>query len=153
MVAFLRDRRGAVAIQVALFLPILVVIVIGAFEVWKILYVRQTLNDAAYQGIRLLCMQPNHQDIAIQTEALIRRSAERNPFIRDLAQDSELFRVQMQVDPRCGHEVDIDLALTWTIGREWRGATSAWMPFLGRIGRLRTSAVGWVLCERERDAG
>ena len=56
MAAFLKDRRGAVAIQVVLLLPILIIIIIGAYEVWKILYVRQTLNDAAYQAVRLLVL-------------------------------------------------------------------------------------------------
>ncbi len=38
-----------------LLLPILIIIIIGAYEVWKILYVRQTLNDAAYQQCDCSC--------------------------------------------------------------------------------------------------
>ena len=39
MVGFLRDKKGAVTIQFLLLLPILLIVVVGGYEVWKILYV------------------------------------------------------------------------------------------------------------------
>mgnify|MGYP005841702921 CR=1 FL=1 len=79
-------ERGAISIQVALFLPILVIILIGGIEVWKVLYLQEVLNDAAYQGVRLFAMQPDHispdgSPIPLQVEALVKRYVASNPFI------------------------------------------------------------------------
>ncbi len=145
MVAFLRDKeRGAVLIQFALFLPILIVFLMGAFEIWKVLYIKQSLNDAAYQGIRLLCMQPR-DGIAGQADALMRRTRWQNTFVRDEALDQARFVISTIDQPCCGDTVTIDLRLEWRVA--WQGWTGWWIPPLDPDHRwLRTAASGTVLC-------
>lgn len=159
MVGSMKKERGAVAIQVALIIPILVIIVIGAFEVWKVLYMQQVLNDAAYQGVRLLCMQPNELDIPLKTEKLVRRYVATAPFADPELRanpDGSLLRVTVSYyPPQCGRQVKVTVALKWTVGREWLGAagepSSEWFPFLSRQAWLTGDASGPILCEREQD--
>lgn len=151
MVGHVRGKRGAVAIQFALFLPILVVALIGGFEVWKILYVRDSLNDATYQAVRLLAMQPNAPGIDGQVDALVRRSAAMNPLIGNRAFDPGRLWVALNYDARCGRPVTVRVGLAWVVGEGWGRPSSGWFPFLGRAGTLRTQATGWVLCERDSD--
>jgi hypothetical protein len=152
-------ERGAVAIQIALFLPILIVIVVGAFEVWRVLHMQQVLNDAAYQGVRLLSMQPDHEDIPIQVEHLVRRYVSRAPYVdpalrADPGNQDLLYVGIAYFPPRCGEAVSVRLQLAWTVGQGWarRPSGESWLPFLGRRAVLRARAEGVVLCERDEDA-
>ena len=91
MARLVKSRRGAVTVQVALFLPILIVILVGAFEFWKVQYLQQVLNDAAYQGVRLLVSQANApevegmpvRDMRAETEMMIRRYVATQAFSTD----------------------------------------------------------------------
>lgn len=164
--ALLRDRRGTVAIQVALILPILIIIVLGAFEVWKILYVKQTLNDAVYQGVRLLAMRPMHPGIAREAEALVRRSASLNPFIGEEAFVTmpPMFEVLVRTgggrcfsgdpyEPMKPGSVSITVTYRWTMGKGLRGWAFPEDSFLGFMRlpdlKLSVSAGGPVLCDRK----
>ncbi len=145
MAAFLKDRRGAVAIQVVLLLPILIIIIIGAYEVWKILYVRQTLNDAAYQAVRLLVLQPYEWDTFtstnVQAENLVRRYVDSNRFI-----DPADLTVNVTMDsvlPVCGKEIRVDITLDWVIGENW--GRHQWIPFLGRSYQMTVRAAGPIM--------
>jgi Flp pilus assembly pilin Flp len=164
MARFVKDRRGAVAVQVALLLPILIIILMVAFEVWKVLSLQQVLNDAAYQGVRLMVMQanaageePRQTNIPWQTERLIRRYVSRaafvSPGLRSNPEDTGLLQVQMDYWPaRCGNEITIEVQLYYVVGSQWRRPPSdGWLPFIGRAGRLTGRASGTVLCEREID--
>jgi Flp pilus assembly protein TadG len=151
MVVFLKDQRGTVLVQILMLLPVLLIIAVGGFEVWKIVYVRQTLTEAAYQGVRLLAFQPVHDNILFQTEALIRRTVAGNHYVGANAYDPGLLAVELDVDPRCGHEVRVKLRLQWTVGQGLGRPGGSWFPFLGRTGRLKAEAYGWVICERESD--
>jgi Flp pilus assembly protein TadG len=150
MVGLVDGKRGAVTVQFALFLPILVIILIGAFEIWKILYVKDTLNDAAYQGVRLLCMQPNREAIEVQTEALLRRSVAVNSLVGNRAYDPQILEVDLDYRGYCGEEIYVTLKLNWTVGASegWGRPSGGWLTFLGRSGRLTSQATGWVLCEQ-----
>jgi len=154
MVAFLKDRRGATTIQFLLIVPILLVLVIGGTELWKMLHVKQTMNDAAYQAVRLVAMQPNHGggDIRIQAAQLVRRYISTNPYVdprlRADPDDQNLLRVRVDYDSlSVGAEVEVVVQLYWVVGRDW--GVSEWIPFLGRGGWLETTATGWVLGEEE----
>jgi Flp pilus assembly protein TadG len=157
---FLRDRRGTVAIQVALILPILIIIVMGTFELWKILYVKSVLNDAAYQGVRVLALRPHHPNIKEEAKALVRRSAARSPFIGDDAY-SGTFAIVTTVDGggRCfanapdeedkPGSVVVSLAYPWTVGKEFGGGRfQGFLDFLNFQGLvLRVTARGSVVCD------
>ena len=146
------NERGAVSIQIALFLPILVIILIGGVEVWKVLYVQQVLNDAAYQGVRLLCMQPNHDPatrypgstlppIPAQVEALVERYVASNPFVSAFCNTqpgglSAALSVRLSPAyvpdrwefwaPGCGQTMAVVVSLTWYVGRGWTQGPTDW---------------------------
>lgn len=164
--ALLKDKRGTVAIQVALILPILIIIVLGAFEVWKILYVKQTLNDAVYQGVRLLAMRPKYPGIKQEAEALVRRSASLNPFIGEEAWASIPPWLEVLVSDGGGRcfsgdpneplkpgSVHITVIYRWTLGKGLTGWAFPEDSFLGFMRlpdlKLSVSAGGPVLCERQ----
>lgn len=159
MVAAMRGKRGAVAVQVAIMLPILVIIVIGAFELWKVLFMQQVLNDAAYQGVRLLCMQPDHGDISIEVEQMVRRYVSQAPFadaaLKADPRNEDLLHVGVYFfPPRCGAPVAVSVDMEWRVGQPtWSrgGGPGTWLPFLGRAGTLTGRAEGVVLCERRDD--
>lgn len=48
-----QGRRGVVAVEAALVLPILILLMIGTWEVGRMVQVTRTLNDAAREGARL----------------------------------------------------------------------------------------------------
>ena len=165
-----RGERGAIAIQVALFLPILVIIMVGAFEIWRVLYMQQVLNDAAYQGARLLSLQAYHQrkfdasgppDIPDEVEYLVRRYVSRAPFVDREVMDNfydDRLRVELNyshaVGPMCGHSAEVDVYLDWWVGMGAGGPNSRiWMPFLDELGTLHGHAGGQVICERLSDLG
>ena len=54
MATLLRDKRGTTVITYALVLPIFFLLIFGAFEVWKIISVKQSLNAGTYQAARCL---------------------------------------------------------------------------------------------------
>lgn len=159
MVADVSKKRGAVAVQVAIMLPILVIIMIGAFELWKVLYMQQVLNDAAYQGVRLLCMQPAHGDTTIEVEQLVRRYVSQAPFADPALHtnpcDEDLLYVSVDAFPgRCGSGVSVSVDMQWRVGQpNWTrgGGSGTWLPFLGLAGTMTGSAEGVVLCERRDD--
>lgn len=49
-----RDKRGATVVTYALLLPIFVLLILGTFEVWKIISIKQSLNAGAYKAARYL---------------------------------------------------------------------------------------------------
>jgi Flp pilus assembly pilin Flp len=170
MAPFVRDERGAIAIQFALILPIFIVILIGAFELWKVLYVQQVLNDAAYQGVKLMVMQgradydkPGQPEDGSAVEdgaqQMIRRYMSRCPFVDPALRNdpnSDVLSVSVQYSPsdypRCGNMAAVNVTLRWTVGREWAGRPSGgWLDFIGLSGDLTGYATGIVLCEREED--
>jgi len=162
MVAFLRDERGAAALQVILFLPILILLVLGFYEVWKVIHVQQVLNDAAYQGARVLAMGPNNPHPLSQPEALyveqiaenlVRCYVSRSPFVdRRVREDpeSDLLRVTVETsDKHCGSGVQVQVSLRWTVGEGLGG--HQWAFFMNMVGDLTAEAAGVVLCERPGD--
>ena len=158
MVGSVRDERGAVAVQFAILLPVLLITVIGAFEVWKILHMQQVLNDAAYQGVRLLCMQPDHRDaegdrdMPQRVEKLVRRYVSTanfvDPALRDNPENGSLLQVGItDTSLECGAPVSVRVRLHWTVGQDWAGTPSAsWFPFERQRRWLIGEATGSVLC-------
>ena len=160
MVGRLTDERGAIAVQMALILPIMVIIMIGAFEVWKVLYMQQVLNDAAYEGVRLLAMQPEHPGARIRAIRLVERYVARAPFVPEEVREAPhmldvvtLPGSDDDIPAYCGDPVAIDITMDWFVGLGVvsPGTRSEWMSFLGRMAVIRGHAEGVVICERESD--
>lgn len=158
MVDKMKKERGAVTIQVALFLPILFIVLIGIFEVWKILYVRQTLNDAAAQGARLVSLQSNVYDpvsqghVQTQAQAMIRRAVTQNGLVGERALDPLQLDVIIDTTRHCEEPVTIILTLKWVSGSEFGQPSNGWLPFLRRDGNIRVTTQSMIVCEGKRDA-
>jgi len=152
MVDEVKTERGAVTIQVALFLPILFIVLIGTFEVWKVLYVRQTLNDAAAQGVRLISLQSNVYGVQEQAEAMMRRAVAQNGLVGARALDPQQLWVVIDTTRHCDDTVTISLALEWTVGSEFGRPSNGWLPFIGRTGQVSATALGMIVCEGSRNA-
>ena len=58
-------RRGTAATEFAVCLPILLTLVIGTIEACTVIYLKQSLSIAAYEGIRA-AVQPNATSISVQ---------------------------------------------------------------------------------------
>ena len=49
----LRSRKGAAAVEFAVVVPVIVFIVLGSIEASSIIFLRQTLVQAAYEGAKV----------------------------------------------------------------------------------------------------
>lgn len=56
--SIIHDRRGAVAAQAVLLLPIFVLVVFGGYEILRAMSVKQALHDGTYQAARYLSLNP-----------------------------------------------------------------------------------------------
>jgi len=166
MVGLVRDKRGAVAIQIALMLPILIIILLGAYELWKVIYLQQVINDAAYLGVRYVSTQPlgvaRQEDPTSPTvpdlaKKMVRRYVSQAPFVDPALKfnpdNGQLLQVWVTYHPaRCGNPVVVGVGLQHTVGREWGlGSANEWLPFLGGRYTMMAEANGSVLCERDQD--
>ncbi len=67
---WLRDQRGAVdLIQFALILPILILIIFGSYEIWRLVSVKQSLYAGTYQAARYISLNYLIEGPAVQTPA------------------------------------------------------------------------------------
>ncbi|MEQ9411013.1 MAG: TadE/TadG family type IV pilus assembly protein [Fuerstiella sp.] len=57
-------RRGIAAMEFAVCLPILLVLIIGTIEACTMVYLKQSLSIAAYEGIRA-AVQPNASSVEV----------------------------------------------------------------------------------------
>jgi hypothetical protein len=64
MVALVKDKRGATLVQTVVILPILVLVVFGGFEVWKVMSVKQSLTSGTSEAARYLSFNPDGKDQA-----------------------------------------------------------------------------------------
>jgi hypothetical protein len=60
----LKDKRGAILVQTVVILPILVLVVFGGFEVWKVMSVKQSLTSGTAEAARYLSFNPDGKDEA-----------------------------------------------------------------------------------------
>jgi Flp pilus assembly protein TadG len=76
----LREQRGASAVEFALIVPVLIVLVLGIAEFGHAFQVQGTLSAAAREGVRAMALQ-NDQDAAIA--AVQAAASSLNPAITD----------------------------------------------------------------------
>jgi Flp pilus assembly protein TadG len=72
----LRSERGAAAVEFALVLPVLIVLVLGIVEFGRAFQVQSTLAAAAREGVRIVAIQ---DDSAAATAAVQSASSSLNP--------------------------------------------------------------------------
>lgn len=86
----IRDDRGATALEFALVLPVLLVLLFGTMEVGRLLQVQATLSAAAREGARVMAVQ---DDAGAARDAVLGSATSLSPVLRADA---------VQVDPgRC----------------------------------------------------
>lgn len=67
-----KNRKGAAVVELAVCLPIIVVLVFGSIETCNMIFLRQTLNASAYEGIRV-AVGPDavHQEVIDRCQAVL----------------------------------------------------------------------------------
>jgi hypothetical protein len=81
MVALVKDKRGAILVQTMVILPILVLVVFGGFEVWKVMSVKQSLTSGTSEAARYLSFNPEDKDKA--KKYIISKELSNNGLIGD----------------------------------------------------------------------
>ncbi|MGD8245620.1 MAG: TadE/TadG family type IV pilus assembly protein [Anaerolineae bacterium] len=83
MIELLRDRRGASAVTYVLILPLFILIVFGALQVWRIIAIKQSLHVGTYQTVRCLSMYDSRQTTRAGCETLLLATLANNGLIDD----------------------------------------------------------------------
>jgi len=86
----LREQRGAAAVEFALVVPLLIVLVLGIAEFGRAFQVQGTLSAAAREGVRVMALQ---NDQAAAKTAVRNAASSLNPTITD---------AEITVDPPTG---------------------------------------------------
>jgi hypothetical protein len=72
---FLHDKKGASLVTYVLVLPLFLLLVLGAYEVWRLIAVKESLYLGTYRAARYLAQNPDRIDVA---EALLRWELDRS---------------------------------------------------------------------------
>ncbi len=56
------DERGSSFVQTLLILPVLVLVVVGGYEIWKAQSIRESLRSGTYQATRYLSINPDESN-------------------------------------------------------------------------------------------
>jgi len=141
MVALVRDKRGAILVQAILFLPILILIVVGSFEVWKAISVKRSLHSGTYQAARYLSLNPvnslNSEDWVGEARKFIKPELKNNGFVTKAA-EQVIITVDTPDILYCGETFTIRADVPWT----------AVIPYLSRTDwMLVEQHEGFIVCE------
>jgi hypothetical protein len=125
MVALVRDKRGTILVQTVVILPLLVLVVFGGFEVWKVMSVKQSLTSGTSEAARYLSFNPDGKNEA--EENIIYEELLNNDLIDEtLLNPNDLViyyynasdeRINDPASLSCGEKfsVEAELRLPWTI--------------------------------------
>lgn len=140
-----RSRRGAGVIQWLLILPLFLVVVIGGYEVWKAVSIRESLRSGTYLATRYLSLRPETTDWSgVARTQFIWPELRNNGFIQHLVDQGRLGEGQVIISAvrpeplECGTSFLISAEVPWqplipfsdfpsgpdadwTIGVEYRG--------------------------------
>ena len=149
MVALVKDKRGSILIQTVVILPILILVVFGSFEVWKVMSVKQSLTSGTSEAARYLSFNHGVGDKDDAEKKIIYKELSNNDLIDDpYSLDLEIRYYNasdVQIgDPTilpCGalFSMETELRLPWTIN----------IPGLSPIINLSITTerqVGKILC-------
>jgi len=88
MAVLVRDEKGLSALEMALLLPLFVLIIMGGFEIWKLMMLKRALYIGTYQAARYLASNDRFRD----SETDLARQ-----FIENELQGSGLYSSQMSL--------------------------------------------------------
>ena len=142
MVALVKDKRGAILVQAILFLPILVLIVVGSFEVWKAISVKQSLHSGTYQAVRYLSLNPvksfEEAEWAAVARKFIKPELKNNGFVSAGTVEKVSITVDTPDILDCGETFTIRAELPW----------EAIIPYLSRSDwEFVDQHEGFIVCE------
>ena len=110
-----RDERGATVVTYALLLPILILLILGTFEVWKVISIKQSLNAGTYKAARYLSANNDRwQADRERAKEIIWRELENNGLLGDDVR--ELVEIYIPTHrPACDalFSVKAELELPW----------------------------------------
>lgn len=119
-----KDERGAILVQTVLILPILILIVVGGFEVWKVMSVKESLTSGTSEAARYLSFNHGVGDKSWAEQRIIRKELSNNDLVGNthLALDIRYYnasggRIGDPSSLSCGAEfsVEAEVRLPWTI--------------------------------------
>lgn len=83
MIELLRDKRGVSIVTYAVILPLFILIVFGALQLWRIMSMRQSLHVGTYRTVRCLSMYDSRQTTRAGCETLLLTTLANNGLIDD----------------------------------------------------------------------
>jgi hypothetical protein len=93
VVRLTKDEKGSITIQAMLYVVLLVLILIMAFELWKVISVKQSLKAATYQAARFVSLNgllwrgaANRSMLQENVWRFVNTELHNNPFVPDDSQ-------------------------------------------------------------------
>jgi Flp pilus assembly pilin Flp len=127
-----RDERGAAAVELALVMPILVMLLFGIIEFARVWNLKQTLTDAAREGTRIAVVSERMNLTQVQLEDSVKRTVTRIAKLAML--DTDLLAIVPNVGGDPGTTAEV--ALTYP----YDPLFGAWFPGLESF-KLNTTFV------------
>src|SRR6266571_1732021 len=145
----MRRRRGASVLEIALFVPILVTLLVGMIQIGKITYVYYTLRKTLYTMGRFVSVQQgvNFCDdgdltiLAAKNFALNGLSSDdgTDPILPALTTDMVSVSIE-RIDPSSGAPVACDCSVTGSDPAEAPGAGPLWRHvMMGLLGKSKST--------------
>lgn len=115
--SILHDRRGSVAVQAFLLLPIFVLVVFGGYEILRAMSVKQALHDGTYQAARYLALNPITNTRSGQWEEVAQALIEQELAAEVGEQKARLVQVRVipprHIPPWCGDAFRVEAFFRW----------------------------------------
>ncbi len=78
-----RDERGASTVTYVLLLPIFILLIFGALQMWRIISIKQSLHVGTYQTVRCISMHDPRETTLAGCESLLHTTLASNGLIDD----------------------------------------------------------------------
>lgn len=125
----LKDNRGASTLTYMLLLPVFILIIFGAVQMWRIISVKQSLHLGTYRTIRCLSMYDARQTTRAGCETLLTTTLANNGLIDDATANTvsiTYYDAEGRVIPdptvgayvrECGElfKMETELSLPWSV--------------------------------------
>jgi hypothetical protein len=124
MVTLVKDKKGTILVQTVVMLPLLILVVIGGFEVWKVMSVRQSLTSGTLEAATYLSFNHGMGDQNRAEEKIIHKELSNNDLIGDTPLDLDIryydasdSRIEDPTLLPCGvlFSVETELRLPWAV--------------------------------------
>jgi len=143
-------ERGSILVQFALVVPILIVVALMAWEIWRVVAVKKAVHMAAYQAARYIASNPKKlqgkefDQVEAMAIGLVVANLSQNPIVSDYVEDVsiEVSPLTAPWDPseplKCGDGFYIIVSIPWRVE----------MPFLDRVwqGEIASQYDDYIRC-------